>query len=320
MLAAVPEATPLPPPDFDPVAAFPQFAPVRAAVAARDWPAIEAFFAQLANADDRSFACRIAAEVAGSEDFFERVAADPASPILARTMFAARLIEVGWAIRTGYRAEHVTRVQFDAFHGYLRRAEQLIIDSSAREPDIANAWDLRLLTARGLGLGQAEARRRYDRVIRHQPHFLSVQLQLVQQLCPKWSGSWEEMHAFARECMLAAPEGTLNGMLVVEGHIEHSLELGGDELGGTYVREPRVRQEVTEAATRSVLHPACQRGPSWYRAHGMFALYQNLAGNYPAAAVHFRALGNLASQYPWAYLGDPAVEFQRHRARALAKG
>lgn len=311
---------PQPPPEFDPVAAFPQFAPLRVAVVDQDWPAVDAFFGHLTDATAYGFAAQIVADTDGAEVFLERAAADAPDSVLGRLLLGKRLVQVGWGIRSDSRANRVSRVQFAAFHEHLRRAEQLLIDVTAREPHGAVGWTARLPTAMGLELGQAEARRRYDHAVRHHPHHLSAQAALLQQLCPKWGGSWEEMRAFARDCMLAAPEGALNGVLVAEGHLERWLDLGRGEKGAAYLREPQVQQEIMTAAARSVLHPDCRSGPAWPIAHGAFALIHSLVGNYPAAAHHFRALGQFATRFPWSYAGDPATVFQQYRATALARG
>ncbi|GAA1897419.1 hypothetical protein [Asanoa iriomotensis] len=68
-------------------------------------------------------------------------------------------------------------------------------------------WTARLTTARGLEMGQAEARRRYDRLAALDPHHLPGQRQLLQQLCAKWGWSLEDMHAFATEATSRLSDG-----------------------------------------------------------------------------------------------------------------
>lgn len=149
--------------------------------------------------------------------------------------------------------------------------------------------------------------------------FLSAQSRLLQQLCPKWSGSWEAVHAFGRECMLSAEPGGLGAVIAAVGHLERWLDLGGGSEGEHYLRRPEVHQEIVEAAGRSVLHPSYRPGYKWLYAHSVFAMALSLIGDHYRAAPHFRALGNRASKYPWAYLNDPAGEFVRHRTAALGR-
>ncbi|MGC9665562.1 hypothetical protein ACNTMW_03290 [Planosporangium sp. 12N6] len=300
----------------------PRVAQVRHAVTAGDWPSIAAFFSLPATQADPGLqyaAAWVVAETAGTGAFLEQQAATETASTLARTLLATRLIHVGWGVRTGARAQHVSRQQFATFHEYLRRAERILIEVTALEPENVTAWTLRLTTARGLELGQSEARRRYDRAAAYAPHNLDAQRQVVQQLCPKWSGSWEAMHTFARDCMTSAPDGALSAAVVAEGHLERWLDLS-DKEGAAYLRQPAVQQELVEAASRSVLHPSFRPAYGWVLAHNLFAAVFSLAGRYREAAVHFRAVGHLASRFPWAYLGTEAPAFERYRAEALQKG
>ncbi|MFE5724976.1 hypothetical protein [Streptomyces erythrochromogenes] len=107
-------------------------------------------------------------------------------------------------------------------------------------------------------------------------------------------------------------------------------ELPGDR--GTDQRRRRVdvparpldnQTRRLEAAARSALHPAARADA--FRAvdaHSAFAAAHSAAGRHAAAAPHFRALGDRASEFPWCYLGsgDHEDEFERHRKIALAKG
>ena len=315
----MPSVAVLPPPDFAVASAFPEHRWLQQAAQAHDWSAIRVFAQRFPRGADRTFVVSTVADVSGIErPLREFVAANP-DDLLAATLLAAREVIIGWNIRTAARASQVSREQFRALHHHLRQAEQLLIRVTAADPAYDLAWTERLTTARGLELGQSEARRRYDRLTRHHPGHFTGQARLLQQLCPKWSGNWGAMHSFARECMLTAPAGALNAGLVAEAHLEHWMDLKGNERA-EYLRRPDVHQELVEAADRSVLHPAFRRSYGWVTVQGAFAAMLSLIGDLPRAAVHFRALGNLASEYPWSYLGKPADAYVRHRDAALAKG
>jgi hypothetical protein len=307
-------------PEFDPAKIFPEIGDLHAAISRRDWPTVSAFFADLSDEDERSFVVHAAREVAGSDHWLAELVASGTGSTLPSVLLAGRVITLAWQARTALRAEHVSREQFASFHDQLRRAERLLIDVTALEPQNAMAWNLRLITARGLELGQSEARRRYNRLAEHHPHHSQSQQQLLQQLCPKWGGSWDEMHAFARERMLAAPPGSLSAVLVVLGHLERWLDVDGGAKGEAYLRQPQVYHEIVEAAQRSVLAPAFRARFGWVFAHNAFAMILSLRGDHAMAAVHFRALGNAASEFPWGYLGDESAAFKRYRKAALAKG
>ncbi|MFE0331330.1 hypothetical protein ACWEWI_12310 [Streptomyces sp. NPDC003753] len=304
-------------PVTDPFDALPELAPLRTAARAGDWAATQAFFAGLDSVDKVSFAVGVLADVDGTEEYLEKAAAAlPGNPLPA-TLLAERYIRVGWDIRSGARAKHVSREQFDQFHAWLRRAEQILIEVCAEQPAYAPAWTARLLTARGLELGQSEARRRYDRLSVHHPHHFRAQSQLLQQLCPKWGGSWEDAHGFAQECASAAPDGSHAGILVAEAHIEHWLELDGSE-ATAYMRGLPVRDDLRHAAQVSVLHTDYRPGWHWITGHSTFALAFSLGGHLEDAAPHFAALGNTAAKSSWQYLADWKSRFAKYRTAALS--
>jgi hypothetical protein len=177
-----------------------------------------------------------------------------------------------------------------------------------------------MMTARGLQLGQSEARRRYDQAARFAPHHLAPQTQLLQHLCPKWGGTFDQVHTFARDCAFSAPPGSVNGQLVAAGHLEHWATLSGTE-AQAYLASSAVQAEVAAAASHSVLNPAFLPVFGWVVAHGYFALFHSVAGNRAAAAVHFQAIRSFDASLPWTYFyGEAEARYTTHRAAALPKG
>jgi len=306
--------------DYDYAAPFPILLQARSAAGQHDYAGIARAYAGAESWSIRTALVRVVGETLGLESFLGRQREQDPSDMLAALLLASHHIELGWAARTGYRAEHVRRDQFAVFHQHLRIAEQLLIEITAREPANLAAWTCRLMTTRGLELGQSEARRRYDEAAKHDPNHLAAQTQLLQQLCPKWGGTLEEMHAFAYERAFSSPPGSLNAVLIPDSHLEHGTTLSG-KIAADYLRSPAVRDEVIRAATHSVLHPNFRPVNGWVTAHSYFALYFSLADDPSAAAVHFRAMGPYAVVEPWSYvLADPREQFLQHRARALKKG
>ncbi|MFF3845216.1 hypothetical protein [Streptomyces sp. NPDC002328] len=303
-------------PTFDPYDNTPELIPLRAAARAGDWPSVRAYIAGLDSTAKLNSAVYLVADVPGAEHMLERAVREQPGDPLPRTVLAQRYVYIGWEIRSSYRAQHVSREQFDQFHAWLRRAEQLLIEVCAEQPAYAPAWNARLTTARGLELGQSEARRRYDRLSVHHPHHYHAQTSLLQQLCPKWGGSWEAAHGFAQECARTAPDGSVNGALVADAHIEHWLDLG-DREGAAYLRGVPVRDDLRFAAQASVLHPAHQVAWNSIGAHSLFAFAFSLGGHLEDAAPHFAFLGDRASESPWDYLPDPKASFRKYRKSAL---
>jgi hypothetical protein len=289
---------------------YPALKPLRSAVRAEDWPAVTAYFDGLTPGADAGPAVRTAGVFSATAFLQQAHAADPTSA-LARTLLASHLIELGWKARTAKRAQYVSKGRFDAFHGYLGEAEDLLAGISHAPVLESAVWALRMMTVRGLGLGQNEAWRRYLLARDAVAHPLGAQIQMLQQLCPKWGGSFEQLHQFTAECAWSAPEGALQGALVAEGHIEQWLEL---DSGSAYLRQPHVRKAIDESAARSVLHPSCQQGPGWVWAHNCFAMAYSMMGRRRDARPHFAALGDRASVWPWEYLGGPASSYRLNYA------
>jgi hypothetical protein len=303
---------PDPLPSIDAAVAYPELRTVQRAIADNDAGAAIAFIDAESDRTRRTFIIRYTAGLDGAHAAAAKQHAERPDDPTAAALYAATLIETGWRIRSGRRARDVSTEQFHGFHDHLRRAEQILIDRTAAEPADATAWTLRLITARGLELGANECHRRYDRSIAAQPHNLPAQQQYLQQLCPKWTGSFDQVHDFARRCWLASPPGSLNAFLVAIGHLERWLELGDE--GGAHLRQQPVRDEVARAAEHSVWHPDADDGYYAVTAHSTFAMYFSLVDDRAAAARHFAACGNAISELPWAYLGDAVQQAARHRA------
>ncbi|GAB3932110.1 hypothetical protein GCM10027614_00670 [Micromonospora vulcania] len=77
--------------------------------------------------------------------------------------------------------------------------------------------------------------------------------------------------------------------------------------------------ELREAMRRSILHPSFQRTVGWVYAHHIFALLFGLIGDRKTARPLYEATGNLLSEDPWNYFGDPVTVYREHRARAMRK-
>lgn len=306
-------------PDFEHDSAYPDQAAAVAAVRARDWATVRSIYDRATDWSGRRRAMA-GTGVDGAEDFLRDVVARQPDDLTAATMLAGRLIQVGWSIRGSGRASTVSREQAEAFHGYLRQSEQLLIDVCARDPGFLPAWMERLTTARALSLGQAEARRRYDHVVRLDPHHLDAQIRLLQQLCPKWGGDFATMHAFAAQCAADAPPGYPNAALVVDGHMERWLDLESGK-DAEYIRSEPVASEIRAAAERSVLHPAFERRPGWIYALSMFALGFTMSGDWSRAKQCFVALGPYADEWGWQYMdGGASAAFVKWRAVAMEQG
>ncbi|WP_204000939.1 hypothetical protein [Micromonospora lutea] len=281
-------------PSYDLVDHYPDLAPLRRALRAEDWPAVVAFFDHLPEHDDPTVATAMVAEMRGVERFLRVAGGGPARSTLAGTLLGARLVWMAWQARGSARANYTSRRRFASFHKILGEAERMLGEVTAEEPGNIAAWTARLRTARGLEMGQAEANRRYERAAKARSHPFYAQLTHVQQLCPKWGGSFEQLLSFARRCADTAPPGSLNATAVAEAHLEVAFELG---VG--YMRQPAVLDEIRDAVARSVGHPEFRPVHGWAQAECSFSYALWRAGDLPAAAARLAVLGNRITGYPW---------------------
>jgi hypothetical protein len=293
---------------------------LRRAAAAGEWPTVWSFFDGLADDESRAFVEDDITNVPGIERSLDALVKTDESAALPSILFAGRHVKLAWDARTSADASDVSQAQFDSFTEHLRIAERVLIDVTARHPESVRAWSWRLVTARGLELGQSETRRRYDRLAAHNPHHYPAQLELLQQLCPKWGGTWGAAQGFARGAMESATPGSHSPALVVMAHLEQWVGLGRGTVASGYLKQSSVVDEISGAAAASVLHPDYRRRFGWVNVQGVFAMAFSLIGDNARASVHFSALGHHASNVPWEYFDDTAAEFEKRRASALAVG
>lgn len=306
-------------PDFSRRTLYPEVAAAEVALQTEDWPAFRAVFDRAQGWRLRAYLMELTDGMDGSERFLRKVIERDPEDLVATTMYAGRLVILGWNIRTAKRAKDVSREQFAAFHDHLRQAEQILIWVCARDPSFVPAWLERVTISRGLGLGQSESRRRYSRLAAHDPHNVQAQASLLQELCPKWHGDFPTMHAFAAQCAAEAPPGAHNAALIIDGHLEHWTELDKAE-ADQYFSQESVQQEILAAAERSVLHPSFDRGVGWVYPMSTFAFAFTMMGDWTNAKRCFVELGPYADAFGWNYLGDHEKTFVKWRAAALEHG
>ncbi|MFI9486388.1 hypothetical protein ACIG47_08340 [Promicromonospora sp. NPDC052451] len=294
---------------FDPWAHLPDGAALRAACDRDDLAAVLAGLRGLTVADDLAAALwAVASEKLAGDDratFTVAIeAVDDGTP-LARTLRAVRYVTVGWSIRTRLRAEHVSAAQFEQFFDWLRRAERVLFEVCSEHPHFVPAWEARITTARGLQLGHGEARRRYDRLAALDPAVFAAQRAYLQQILPKWSGSWEDASRFVEECAAGAAPGALASALVADYAVERAFDDDGPVPSAMVER-------VRTAAAATVLHPDHVRTAATATAHSTFALFFTLAKLPAEAWPHFEALGDAPVEGLWGGLHP----FRKARAAA----
>jgi hypothetical protein len=313
------QATPTATVPIDPDFGDPELARMRQALAAGDWPTASGILERAGGPDDLAAFVDVARSVPGCEAWLPDVIRADLQSTLPLLLYGARVTGWAWDARTGALAEYVSQDQFQVFWERLAIAEDSLQGVVRREPHNATAWYELVIVARGLELGTDEARRRFDEVVARHPEHIRAHQQMLQQLCLKWGGSHEAMHAFARNAMLGAPEGSPLGHLVAIAHLEHWLYLTRDKPANRYLRSRDVLASLHEAANRSVRHPGYRRQRDWPSFHNIFAMAFALAGDRHAAAEQFDIIGDLVTEWPWEYLDrDPGRKFRELRDDAYA--
>ncbi|MFE0459541.1 hypothetical protein ACFW1A_09800 [Kitasatospora sp. NPDC058965] len=294
-------------PAVDPAYGDPLLARLRAAAAAADWPGVRAGLAEATDQADLVWLVGQIAEVAGVEEWIPQAVASESESALPLLVSGARQITWGWEARTAARAKYVTREQWQLFHQRLETAEEQLYAVAEREPDWLGPWYFLQISGRGGSVDEDAGTYRFEAALRRCPGHPASHRQRLQQLCRKWGGSHEQMHAFARTAMLGAPEGSQLGELVALAHLEHWLDLdrGADQ---RYLTSQPVRLQLAEAAQRSVLHPAYVRRRGWAGPHNTFAMVLSLAGERNLARAVFAHLGDNVTEDPWDYLSKDPVE------------
>lgn len=305
---------------IDPDFGDPELARLRQVMAAEDWPAALSIFAGAAGSDDLAAFVDIASSAPGCEAWLPDVIRADLKATMPLLVYGARAIGWAWDARTGAPAKDVSRDQFALFFERLRIAEDSLQGVVRREPHNTTAWYELVIVAQGLELGIGEARRRFDEVVARHPEHVRAHQQMLQQLCRKWGGSHEAMHAFAHDAMVGAPEGSPLGHLVAVAHLEHWLSLSMGK-ASRYLQSRKVVASLHEAADRSVRHPDYRRQRDWPWFHNVFAMAFALVGDRRCAAEQFDVIGDLATQWPWEYLDgrDPGRKFYALRDKAYHK-
>src|SRR3954463_4889463 len=116
---------------FDPGAAYPEVAALRAALAARDWTASRRILDTTEPAA-RSELVLIGAGQPDLEEFLREVWQRDPADTAAGAMLGSFLTQDAWRVRTTASADMVSKRQWRVFHERLREAERVLIKAAAR--------------------------------------------------------------------------------------------------------------------------------------------------------------------------------------------
>ena len=288
---------------------------------ARDWPTIHDTLATFQGRDLSALTATMCARSAEVCDWLSQVARDGDDDFVSRLVMGASKGSTAWRVRTGARAQHVSREKFTEFHSLLRQAEEHLYEAAQLAPDAVAPWHFLIATGRGLEIGIEAIERRFEAVTTRCPGHFEAHFQMLQCLCKKWSGSHERMHAFAEEASRGPHWSTL-ALLVPWAHLERYLDLGGGEPGREYLGRPKVLAEIRDAADLTLGQPdyADPRAP--FAAANLFAMAFSLARAWDEARTAFERTEAVVTERPWNYLNgrDQKVPYAQFRHFATKLG
>ena len=278
------------------------------------WPEVQSRL-EAAGPMDREFFIDVVSDLPGRPGWLDEwVQSRPDSPV-ALLVRGAHGVRWAWAARGGGRASTVAEDAWEVFFDRLQAAERDLLAAARRDPADPTPWTNLLISGRGLQISLEETTQRFEKAIERERWLPYAHDQMLQKVCAKWSGSSEMMFLFARDTSAEAPEGASVHKIVPLAHLEEWLERSGPP---EYFRDRSVQAELVEAADRSVFSGRFGTEKQSMYALQTFAMAFHLAGDRDRAAQLFSRIGDVAVEFPWYYLGDPAAAFSR--ARAAAEG
>lgn len=299
-------------------AAHPALADLERVATAGDRDAVSAHLEQLSLQDPQDF--WIGCSVVASAPLVETLIStwrttDPTDPTAA-LLSAHHGIHAAWRERTSADAARVEADRAERFLRLLERTERDLLELCAREPELPDAWALRLVTARGLSFGESESARRYARLAAIDPHHVAGQRHRLQQLCPKWGApDFTAAHAFARAC-----GGAGRPDLGIDVHVaDLALEQWHAE-GGRMAVPTDLRREVDQASDRILTTAQASRFMGFF-AHSVFGVVHSILRDDARAVEHLSRIGPVIDHRVADYLGKvERRRLDRLHAQALSQG
>lgn len=286
-----------PVPVFDELSTIPEFASVAAALSAGSWMSVEDGLVALP-VDEAEYAIFLAAQAPEYQSFLEAAVVAHPQSLWARTTLALRFVFAGWEIRTDSRAQDVSREQWVGLHDWVARAEALLTEVLADDPDFAPAWYVRMFSARAAEVAPSEFDRRARAHARLVPGDLTALQQGLQFHLPKWFGSDDVATVFAREAAAECAPGSSGLAIVALRHLDRWADIGGEAPGFQYLNTPAVRDELIAASTAFRAGDVGLR-PVQVQAHSAFLMALALGEHFEPARAHLEALDTRASAWPW---------------------
>lgn len=245
--------------------------------------------------------------LAGELDWIDTWLQEEPRSATAGLLRGAHEIDWAWAIRTGVWAKHLSKDQAEDFWELLSAAKEDLLLAARLAPDDGGPWAFLAAVAMGLNAGRDEADEILANVQARSPWHPMAYRTMVQYHAAKWHGSTDRVLAFARSVTAEAPAGHPVHAVVPEAHLEAAEDSGGKrtlEAG---------RDEIIDAADRSVSAPEQVLSPWWTRARAPFAIAYHKLGEKDRLRSELEAIGPSVSGVWGSFYRDPIGEFKRAR-------
>jgi hypothetical protein len=284
----------------------PQAQRIEAAFAARDWTTARGILTGAATSEHFARYIVIAADAEGLEEWIAGPIRDEPGSALPLLLRGARYVYWAWEARGSGLANTVGQNAWKTWFKRLKVAEDSLDEALEKDPTCVEAWHWLIVLGRARQVSKEERWRRFDGLTALDPTHYYGHAQMLEALMPKWSGSSEEMFAFARSRAQGAP-GTGLPVLVASAHLEQRFVEGGS--ARAYTRRPEVAEEIVQAAYQSIWHPSYQRSALTPLLLNEFAYAFSYADRYVEAERLFQEIGDDGvTPSPWQYERMPADE------------
>ena len=228
---------------------------------------------------------------------------------LPRIAGGREFVDIAWEVRGAKTGDKVSQRQFDQFFVNLDLAWSRFEAAIAADPAEGSTYALMIDCAKGLDLPIQDRVALYERAQETRPWQQIAHRSTVQALAAKWGGSSEMMLDFARQASAGAPAGSGVHVVVPEAHIEAWIQADATD---AYWRAPGVRDEITEAAARSIDQTVASRGPWDKRDRNAFAFCYWQMGEQERARREFELIGPIVAG-PFMNWADPVGASRKAR-------
>jgi hypothetical protein len=216
-----------------------------------------------------------------------------------------------WQARGHKRAAQVSAEAFELFHERLATSREDLMKAAQLLPDDPAPWVAMIRVAMGLGASTQDLLGIYTRVRERDPWHPEAHPAMVKALAAKWRGSDDKMFEFLRKVSKYAPEGSPAWAASPQAH----TEVFTDRRSQAYYDEPGVREEIAEAAAKSIDLRRGDRDPWLVGARAIFAFSYMSSGDYDRLRVELEELDDIVTG-PFLLFDTPVAHFRHARIAA----